>query len=184
MADQQMTCASCGRRFAWSTGEQQFYRERGLQAPRRCPDCRTSRREQTTSMAAGVRPAAARPRPLAHRPTPRRVFGVQMLVAAVVISAALYLLIPSTPLLAWLIAVNLVALLAYGYDKAIAGGTQMRVPEAVLLGLALIGGSPGAFAGMVLFRHKTSKPAFLVPFILIVVLQVGALIAWLALRQP
>lgn len=184
MPNQQLTCASCSRRFTWSAGEQQFYRERGLHAPRRCLDCRSSRREQTTAKSAGVRPAAARPEPMARRPAPRRVFGMRMLVAAVVVTVALFLLTPSAPVLAWLIAMNLVALLAYGYDKAIAGSGQMRVPEVVLLGLALLGGSLGAFAGMVLFRHKTSKPAFLVPFFLIVVLQVAVLIAWLVLRQP
>jgi uncharacterized membrane protein YsdA (DUF1294 family) len=47
-----------------------------------------------------------------------------------------------------------------------------------LLGLALIGGSLGAAAGMLLFRHKTSKPAFLIPFGLIVLLQVGLIVVW------
>jgi uncharacterized membrane protein YsdA (DUF1294 family) len=58
------------------------------------------------------------------------------------------------------------------------------VSEATLLGVALIGGSPGAFVAMMLFRHKTSKPAFLVPFALIVALQVGLVVAWLTLGQP
>lgn len=112
-----------------------------------------------------------------------RPFGVATLVAAVAVSAALYVLVPSTSILAWLIAVSLLALLLYGYDKAIAGGTHRRVPEATLLGVALLGGSPGAFVAMVLFRHKTSKPAFLVPFALIVVLQVGLIAAWAMVRQ-
>lgn len=183
MADQQLTCTTCGRRFTWSTGEQQFYRERGLQAPRRCPDCRGARRQQmeATQRLPHAAPPAARP--IARRRTPRRVFGVATLVAAVVLSLALFVLIPATPLLVWLIAINLIALLTYGYDKAIAGGTHMRVPEAVLLGLALIGGSPGAFVGMLLFRHKVSKPAFLAPFGLIVLLQVALIFAWPLLRQ-
>jgi uncharacterized membrane protein YsdA (DUF1294 family) len=181
--DQQITCTTCGRRFTWSVGEQEFYRERGLQTPRRCPDCREARRQQTTTAPSSRHSSPQPPRSIAHQPRPRRVFGVTTLVAAAALSLGLFMLIPSAPLLAWLIAINLVTLLTYGYDKAIAGGAQMRVPEAVLLGLALIGGSAGAFVGMLLFRHKVSKPAFLVPFGLIVVLQVGLLISWLMLSQ-
>lgn len=184
MPDQSITCATCGRPFNWTTGEQQFYRERGLQAPRRCPDCRGASRQQAPAAHPRGRPSAATHRPVARRPTPRRPFGVATLVAAVALSAALFILVPSTPALAWLITVNLLALLLYGYDKAIAGGEQRRVPEATLLGIALIGGSPGAFVAMVLFRHKTSKPAFLVPFALIVALQVGLVVTWLALGRP
>lgn len=197
MPDQQIACATCGRSFTWSAGEQQFYRERGLQAPRHCPDCREARRSQPTVAAPGSRPpqAPARPtsstaqprsapaRPIARRPSPRRTFGVTVLVTAVVLSIVVLVLFPATPLLAWLLGVNVVTLLAYGYDKGIAGGTRTRIPEAVLLGLALIGGTLGAFAGMVLFRHKTSKPAFLIPFALIVVLQLALIGAWLTLGQ-
>lgn len=183
MSDQSITCTACGQRFTWSAGEQQFYRERGLQAPRRCPDCRGGRRPQVAVAQSGPRAEPQRSRPMTRRHTPRRTFGVATLVAAGALSVALFILVPSAPLLAWLLAINLIAILTYGYDKSIAGGTLMRVPEAVLLGLALIGGSPGAFVGMLLFRHKTSKPAFLVPFSLIVALQVGLIIAWLVLGQ-
>jgi uncharacterized membrane protein YsdA (DUF1294 family) len=184
MPDQSLICTTCGQRFTWSTGEQQFYRERGLQAPRRCPDCRAAKRQQPATPAARTRaPSQQAARPIVSRRTPRRTFGLATLAAAGALSVALFMLVPSGPLLAWLLAINLIAVLTYGYDKAIAGGTRMRVPEAVLLGLALIGGSPGAFVGMLLFRHKTSKPAFLVPFSLIVALQVGLIIAWLVLGQ-
>jgi uncharacterized membrane protein YsdA (DUF1294 family) len=101
-----------------------------------------------------------------------------MLASTALLSLGLLVIFPAAPLLAWLGAINLVALLTYGYDKAIAGGARRRVPEAILLGLALIGGSLGAAAGMLLFRHKTSKPAFLIPFGLIVLLQVGLIVVW------
>ncbi|MDD4059870.1 MAG: DUF1294 domain-containing protein, partial [Kiritimatiellae bacterium] len=35
-----------------------------------------------------------------------------------------------------------------------------RIPEAVLHLLAGVGGTPGAFLGMVVFRHKTSSVRF------------------------
>ncbi len=84
------------------------------------------------------------------------------------------------PLWAWLIAINGVTLAMYGYDKAIAASDRTRIPERVLLGLALAGGSGAAIVGMLLFRHKTSKASFLGQFVVVLVIQaliiVGALI--------
>jgi uncharacterized membrane protein YsdA (DUF1294 family) len=116
--------------------------------------------------------------PPARRLSPRQRAGATTLALAVLLSLGLLVLVPAAPLLAWFGAINLVALLTYGYDKTIAGGARWRVPEAILLGLALIGGSLGAAVGMLLFRHKTSKPAFLIPFGLIVLIQLGMLVAW------
>jgi uncharacterized membrane protein YsdA (DUF1294 family) len=79
-------------------------------------------------------------------------------------------------LAAWLLGVNLVTLGYYGFDKQQARGGGRRVPERVLHGLALAGGSLGAYAGMQLFRHKTVKGRFRLVFWLIVVAQVGLLI--------
>ena len=47
-----------------------------------------------------------------------------------------------------------------------------------LLGLALIGGSPGAAAAMFWLRHKTRKVTFLVPFAAIIALQAATLAWW------
>ena len=87
------------------------------------------------------------------------------------------------PLLAWLVAINLVAFLTYGYDKMIAGTGRMRVPEAVLLGLAAVGGAAGALLGMLLFQHKTSKVSFLASYWGIVAAQVALGVIWLLLRD-
>lgn len=74
---------------------------------------------------------------------------------------------------AWLWAVNLVTLLTYGYDKRIAGTKKRsRVAERLLLALAFVGGSPGAWLGMRWFHHKTAKTSFKRKFWLIVILQV------------
>jgi uncharacterized membrane protein YsdA (DUF1294 family) len=72
----------------------------------------------------------------------------------------------------WLIAVNMVTLVYYGYDKSRARAAGRRVPEAALHGLALAGGTLGAYAGMALFRHKTVKSSFRLLFWVIAVLQV------------
>jgi uncharacterized membrane protein YsdA (DUF1294 family) len=79
-------------------------------------------------------------------------------------------------LAAWFVSINITAFAYYGLDKARARSTR-RVPEAVLHGLALFGGSIGAYLGMRLFHHKTLKGSFKVMFWLIVVLQV-LLIVW------
>lgn len=74
-------------------------------------------------------------------------------------------------LASWLIALNVVTLAYFGYDKAQARKAARRVPEAVLHTQAALGGSPGALAGMLLFRHKTIDGPFRIVFWCIVVLQ-------------
>jgi uncharacterized membrane protein YsdA (DUF1294 family) len=82
-------------------------------------------------------------------------------------------------IVAWLGAVNVVAFAYYGFDKLRARREGRRVPEAVLHALSVVGGSPGAYAGMQLFRHKTIKGPFRILFWAIVILQT-ALLVWLA----
>lgn len=84
---------------------------------------------------------------------------------------------------AWLIAVSAVAFLVYGYDKSISGTDRMRVPESVLLLLAFIGGTPGALAGMQVFRHKTAKQSFQQQFWLTVLLQMILAVVYVVLSQ-
>jgi len=74
----------------------------------------------------------------------------------------------------WLASVNAITFVYYGYDKVRARGTESRVPELVLHGLSFLGGSPGAYLAMWLFRHKTIKGSFRILFWCIVVLQVCA----------
>ena len=48
--DQTLTCRDCGKQFTWTAGEQEFYKQKGFEnAPTRCPDCRTKRKEQRMS---------------------------------------------------------------------------------------------------------------------------------------
>jgi uncharacterized membrane protein YsdA (DUF1294 family) len=66
-----------------------------------------------------------------------------------------------------LLMVNFVSLVFFGLDKLWAMRGGMRVPESRLLLLAFLGPF-GAYLGMLLFRHKTRKPRFLlVPLFLL-----------------
>lgn len=53
-------------------------------------------------------------------------------------------------------------------DKQKARKKRWRIPEAVLIGSALLGGSIGCYMAMHIARHKTRKPLFYigVPIIL------------------
>ena len=83
-------------------------------------------------------------------------------------------------LLVWLGVTSALAFVLFGWDKLMAKTRRRRIPEAALLGCALMGGSVGALLGMAVFHHKTRKPLFrwLVPLCLIAH---GALLAWAAL---
>lgn len=78
-----------------------------------------------------------------------------------------------------LLLVNAFTLFRYWDDKRRAVAGAWRVPEASLLGLALIGGSPAALLACRLFRHKTRKQPFQTYLLLIPALQAGALGGWL-----
>ena len=73
--------------------------------------------------------------------------------------------------------INAVAFAAFGIDKIAARRGGWRVPEARLLGIAVLGGSPGAYAGRRLFRHKTRKQPFSNTLHATAVLQLAALTA-------
>jgi uncharacterized membrane protein YsdA (DUF1294 family) len=62
-------------------------------------------------------------------------------------------------MLAW-IAINVVAFLAFGWDKRQAERAGSRIAERTLIGIALFGGALGALIGQQVFRHKTKKQPF------------------------
>lgn len=87
-----------------------------------------------------------------------------------------------TLLALYLLAINALTFSAFAGDRRRAASGDRRVPEKTLLGLAALGGTPGAFAAWRLFRHKTRKEPFRTWLWLItlaqVVLIVGAIL-WL-----
>ena len=77
-----------------------------------------------------------------------------------------------------LIVLNFVAFAAFGFDKVAAQNGRRRIPEATLLRWALLGGTPGAYAGRALFRHKTRKQPFCGTLHRIAIVPVFAIAAW------
>lgn len=75
---------------------------------------------------------------------------------------------------------NVVVLLIYGLDKLLAKLKTRRIPERLLLALALFCASFGALSGMVLFHHKISKPRFRYTISFLFILQAG-IFMWLQL---
>ncbi len=72
-------------------------------------------------------------------------------------------------IIAYFLLINVITFFVYGLDKLKAKKQAWRIPEAVLLMLAVIGGSIGALIGMKVWHHKTlhNKFRFGVPIILI-----------------
>ena len=74
------------------------------------------------------------------------------------------------------IAIIIISYIAYGVDKLKAKKGWWRIPEATLLMLAVIGGSIGAWCGMMLFRHKTKHWKFKLGVPVIILLQFALLV--------
>jgi uncharacterized membrane protein YsdA (DUF1294 family) len=92
-------------------------------------------------------------------------FALVALLAVLLITYLQLLWFPTWDVVfAWLIAINMVTFIAFGYDKAVARQGAVRVPEAILLGLTLLGGGIGGVLARPLFRHKTQKVSFRLVF--------------------
>lgn len=65
-----------------------------------------------------------------------------------------------TIVLSLAVVINVATFVMYGWDKRCAVKDRWRVPEKVLLSLAVLGGATGAAAGMTLFHHKTKHLKF------------------------
>lgn len=82
---------------------------------------------------------------------------------------------------AYVFAINITSILVYGYDKMIAGTLRTRVPELILHGLTLFGGTFGSLFSQIFFRHKTRKDSFQNVFWSIVVIQAVLFFALIAM---
>ena len=103
-------------------------------------------------------------------------FGLLSLGSAFVL--ALVLSLAFSPIVAWLVSVNIAAVILFRYDKSVAGSGRTRVPEAILLLLETAGGTAGAAIAMWFIRprHKTQSGGFIACYLLILLLQLAAIL--------
>lgn len=55
----------------------------------------------------------------------------------------------------YLIIINIISFMLFGFDKQFAIKNKNRVRNTILFGISFLGGSVGSLFGMYLFRHKT-----------------------------
>jgi len=69
----------------------------------------------------------------------------------------------------YLLIINIITFIIYGIDKYKSIKHKYRISENTLIILAILGGTLGAFFGMIIFHHKTKKKKFiiLIPIILL-----------------
>lgn len=72
--------------------------------------------------------------------------------------------------LTYLLIINIATFAVFAVDKFKSKHDSLRISEASLLILTIIGGSTGALLSMTVFRHKTSKKKFtiVVPLVFLV----------------
>lgn len=76
-----------------------------------------------------------------------------------------------------IIIMSVLSFITMGTDKRRAqkGRSRYRIPEKRLWWLAILGGAPGGWLGMVTFRHKTRHTSFQIGFPALAILQVALL---------
>ncbi len=74
----------------------------------------------------------------------------------------------------WLILISLISVIVTVADKVKAKSGSQRVPEATLMLLSVLGGSFAMLVTMLIIRHKTKHPKFMVGIPVILLLQVVA----------
>lgn len=108
--------------------------------------------------------------------SPYWLFSLAAVAIVLIVALPLLFLLNWSWLWCYLIGINVATFALYGYDKAAAGRVSRRVPEVVLHGAELLGGTPAAFVAQRVFHHKTQKSSFRLSFWIIVAIQVAAVI--------
>ena len=93
-----------------------------------------------------------------------------------VISKIVYFYDNNKLLIIYLIAINIITFIVYGIDKWKACNYKARISILMLLVLALVGGSIGAFIALGLFKHKINKQYFVIGIPLILLAQIAVII--------
>ena len=84
------------------------------------------------------------------------IFGLISIALAGLLYPVLYNSTDWNPYAVWIVALSGATFGIYGLDKLLARIGWGRAPEKLLHALALLGGFPGGWAGMLIFHHKTN----------------------------
>ena len=79
-------------------------------------------------------------------------------------------------LIIYVLFVTFLGIASMASDKIRAMEHRFRIPESVLITIAVIGGSIGSILGMVLFHHKTRKAKFRIGLPVILAVQIAVII--------
>lgn len=195
MNDRTLKCVACRRIFAWSKSEQRLAEALGLGVPLRCPACR----QQQSLPPRARRATEASSRDLTERRSARRLprlslrhipLGVKPLTSIITLGAAgaMFAALMAAGVLAsalatWFLAITVITFCAFGLDKLSAIFGRRRLPELTLLLLSAAGGTVGAVAAMLLFRHKTAKRSFQLRLAVVFAAQCVVVVAYLLLTR-
>lgn len=74
--------------------------------------------------------------------------------------------------LLYLLSINVISFILFGYDKLLAIKNKRRIPEKELFTVATIGGAFGGMFAILVFNHKLSKVFFMWRFIFIFIVNI------------
>ena len=110
-----------------------------------------------------VRPARVDAAPPQPRFSPRSAYRTSAIIAVIPWLILFGLVIYQTDwpyLTDWILAGTVTTFVFFLADKVFAKTGGSRIPAGILLGMSLLGGVIGGWAGMLLFRHKISHRMF------------------------
>ncbi len=76
----------------------------------------------------------------------------------------------------YLIIINLIAIVITAHDKLAAIRQRRRVPEKTLMLISALGGAPAMYLTMLVIRHKTRKPLFMIGIPVIFLLELAIIL--------
>ena len=80
-------------------------------------------------------------------------------------------------LILYLILINVFAIVITVHDKLAAIRHRRRIPEKTLMLISALGGAPAMYLTMLIIRHKTRKPLFMIGIPLVFLLELAVILA-------
>jgi len=74
--------------------------------------------------------------------------------------------------LLYLLSINAISFILFGFDKFLAIKNKRRIPEKELFTVSTIGGAVGGMFAILVFKHKISKTSFMWRFMFIFIVNI------------